>query len=182
MTRVRLTAFETALGPMAVATTDAGLVGASLPTFGAARLRERLVRLVPNAELVERHGPLDDDDPHAALVETTRAYLRGETTALDVPLDPRGTPFQRACWQALREIPYGETISYGELARRVGRPAAVRAVGRANGSNPIPLYVPCHRVVAADDSLGGFGGGLDLKRALLALERRTAGAAQPDLF
>ena len=177
MTRVLLTAFETALGPMAVATTEQGVVATSLPPGGAARVRRELARLVPGAAIVEAAAPLPEDHPHAALVAQTQAFLRGETSGLDAPLDLRGTPFQRACWDALRAIPYGTTISYAELARRVGRPGASRAVGQANGANPVPLFVPCHRVVAADGSLGGFGGGPALKRALLALERRGAGAA-----
>ena len=83
---------------------------------------------------------------------------------------PQGTPFQRMVWSALTTIPYGETVSYGELARRLGRPAATRAVGAANGRNPIPIVIPCHRVIGSDGSLTGFGGGLAIKRRLLDLE------------
>src|SRR3954449_10842105 len=97
-------------------------------------------------------------------------YFAGERTAFDLQLDPAGTPFQRAVWDALLEIPYGETTSYGELARRLGRPAASRAVGLANGRNPISIVVPCHRVVGASGSLTGYGGGIDRKRFLLELE------------
>ena len=89
----------------------------------------------------------------------------------DLPLRPGGTPFERRVWDALREIPYGETTSYGALAARIGEPGAARAVGRANGRNPIPVIVPCHRVIGADGSLTGFGGGIACKRALLDLER-----------
>ncbi len=102
-----------------------------------------------------------------------RAYLSGDRTAFDLPVDLRGTEFQRQVWQVLLQIPYGSTITYAELARRVGNPKAARAVGAANGRNPIPIVVPCHRVVAAGGKLGGYGGGLDLKRRLLALEQRT---------
>lgn len=101
-----------------------------------------------------------------------RAYLRGELREFRVPLDldDQGTPFQRSVWSALRHIPYGELISYGDLARRVGRPGGARAVGQANGRNPIPIVVPCHRVVASGGGLGGFSAGLPVKRHLLAIE------------
>jgi O-6-methylguanine DNA methyltransferase len=97
-------------------------------------------------------------------------FERRLITRFRVPLDLLGTPFQCAVWQALRDIPYGETWTYGELAQRLGRPRAVRAVGSANGANPVPIMVPCHRVVAAGSKLGGYSGGLDIKRRLLALE------------
>ena len=97
-------------------------------------------------------------------------YFRGERTGFDLRLEPRGTEFQCAVWEALSSIPYGETVSYGELAEEIGRPSAVRAVGAANGRNPIPIILPCHRVIGSDGSLVGFGGGLDTKRFLLDLE------------
>ncbi len=97
-------------------------------------------------------------------------YFAGGRTSFDLPLRAAGTPFEQRVWEQLRVIPYGETTSYGELARRVGEPGAARAVGRANGRNPIPVIVPCHRVIGADGSLTGFGGGLECKRALLDLE------------
>jgi len=100
-------------------------------------------------------------------------YLAGERTEFDVPMELDGTAFQRAVWAELSRIPYGTTISYGELARRVGRPSGPRAVGQANGRNPIPIIVPCHRVLASN-GIGGYGGGLPLKRALLAVEGVTA--------
>jgi methylated-DNA-[protein]-cysteine S-methyltransferase len=108
-------------------------------------------------------------------------YFAGERTEFDLPLEPAGTPFQRSTWLALREIPYAETINYGQLALRVGNPKASRAVGLANGRNPISIVVPCHRVIGADGSLTGYGGGLDRKRLLLDLERRVAGAEDPQL-
>ena len=100
-----------------------------------------------------------------------REYFAGERTTFDLPLRAVGTPFEQGVWDELQRIPYGETTSYGELAARVGEPSAARAVGRANGRNPIPIIVPCHRVIGADGSLTGFGGGLTCKRALLDLER-----------
>lgn len=98
-------------------------------------------------------------------------YFAGERTAFDLPLAADGTPFQRRVWAALCDIPYGETISYGELARRIGRPTASRAVGLANGRNPISIVVPCHRVIGSSGKLVGYGGGLDRKHTLLELER-----------
>ena len=124
----------------------------------------------------QRHRPpLDpaavrDDAALAAAREQVAEYLTGERTGFDLPLRPHGSDFQRLVWNALLQIPYGETVSYGELARRIGRPAASRAVGLANGRNPTSIVVPCHRVVGAAGSLTGYGGGLDRKRALLDLE------------
>ena len=101
-----------------------------------------------------------------------REYFAGERETFDLPLAPRGTEFQRRVWNALLEIPYGETISYGTLAKRLGDPRASRAVGLANGANPIAIVIPCHRVIGADGTLTGYGGGLPIKRALLALESK----------
>lgn len=105
-----------------------------------------------------------------ALARELAEYLEGERTSFDLPLDLVGTPFQRAVWMALREVPYGATVTYGELARRVGRPGAARAVGQAVGANPIPILIPCHRVVPRAGGVGGFGPGPDWKARLLALE------------
>jgi len=107
-------------------------------------------------------------------------YFAGKRRAFDLPLSPAGTEFQRSVWTTLATIPYGETISYAQLASRIGRPGAVRAVGAANGRNPLPIVLPCHRVIGADGSLTGFGGGLPTKQFLLKLE----GALPPefDLF
>jgi methylated-DNA-[protein]-cysteine S-methyltransferase len=102
-------------------------------------------------------------------------YLAGRRREFTVPLDLEGTPFQLQVWSALRRIPYGETRSYGEIARAVGRPKAARAVGMANHSNPVAIVVPCHRVIAGDGSLGGYAGGLGLKTALLRLESSANG-------
>ena len=109
--------------------------------------------------------------PVGEAVRQLREYFAGERTDFDLPLAPRGTEFQRSVWRQLQGIPHGETISYGELARRVGNPKASRAVGSANGKNPLPIVIPCHRVIAGDGTLGGFGGGLGTKQMLLALEQ-----------
>jgi methylated-DNA-[protein]-cysteine S-methyltransferase len=100
-----------------------------------------------------------------------REYFAGERALFDTPLAMQGTPFERRVWRALQDIPYGETVSYGEIARRIGRPTAARAVGLANGRNPIAVIVPCHRVIGANGALTGYGGGLQRKRLLLELER-----------
>jgi|SRR5215469_1891875 len=120
--------------------------------------------------------------PFREAIRQLRAYFAGRLTEFDLPLAPQGTEFQLKVWQTLRSIPYGETWSYGELARRIRRPAASRAVGAANGQNPIPVIVPCHRVIGADGSLTGFGGGLPIKHKLLALEGALPGAKQNRLF
>ena len=101
-----------------------------------------------------------------------KAYFAGELENFDLPLSPQGTPFQQRVWGELQKIPYGDTISYGELARRIGNPKASRAVGLANGSNPISIVIPCHRVIGANGKLTGYGGGLPIKEKLLALEKR----------
>jgi methylated-DNA-[protein]-cysteine S-methyltransferase len=127
----------------------------------------------------QKHGPQRDrgwkrDD---AMLDTVReqlqAYFDGKLKDFDLSLAPQGTQFQQRVWRALRDIPYGETISYGELARRIGQPNASRAVGLANGRNPISIVVPCHRVIGADGTLTGYGGGLERKRWLLAHERKS---------
>ncbi len=126
------------------------------------------------AQLEQRNSPV---------LERTRRqleeYFAGTRRDFDLPLDPRGTEFQRRVWRRLTSIGYGETTSYGALARELGDPGASRAVGLANGSNPLPIVIPCHRVIGADGSLTGFGGGLPIKAALLELERA---ATQPRLL
>jgi len=108
------------------------------------------------------------------LTRSTNAYFAGELVDFDVELDLRGTEFQQRVWEALLTIPYGETRSYGEIAEQIGAPGAARAVGLANGHNPVAIIVPCHRVIGANGSLTGYGGGLDRKQTLLELERHRA--------
>jgi len=121
-----------------------------------------------------------DEGPFEEVIDQLEHYFTGSRKSFEVPLRPSGTRFQLSVWEGLREIPYGKTISYGELARWIGNPRAVRAVGRANGSNPIAVIVPCHRVIGADGTLTGYGGGLDRKAKLLALEgvRTQTGAPE----
>jgi methylated-DNA-[protein]-cysteine S-methyltransferase len=142
---------DTPIGPLGVVASHEGL---SRVLFHARSLR------------AEGSSPVLD-----AAEEQLDAYFAGDLTEFDVPLDLDGTEFQRRCWLALATIPYGQTVSYGEQARRLGLgPEKARAVGAANGQNPLPLVLPCHRVIGADGSLTGFGGGLPMKRFLLELE------------
>lgn len=122
------------------------------------------MRREPEAEWIYNEKPL------AEVSRQLREYFAGERREFDLPLQLGGTEFQVSVLKALQEIPYGETTSYGEIAKRIGRPKAVRAVGAANGRNPIPIVVPCHRVIGSTGDLTGFGGGLDTKEALLRLE------------
>ncbi len=178
---VHLSRFDTAFGPMSLASTERGIVACSLPgersnlrgddatcRTPADHVRSWLDRHLPKAEIREgtgRNGPA---------IAAVRDFLAGRRLELDLPLDLRGTEFQKKVWAALRRVPYGGTISYAELAARAGHPRASRACGSANGSNPVPLFVPCHRTIAAGGKLGGFGGGLELKVRLLELEREHA--------
>lgn len=165
------------VGPLLVVVDGAGAVVRI--EFASAASRDEIA-----AELARRGVELADSEERTAVVRRQLAeYFAGTRRRFDLEIAPGGTGFQRRVWLALREIPYGETTSYGALARDLGRPGASRAVGRANATNPIPIVVPCHRVIGADGSLTGFGGGLEIKRWLLELERERSGApAQRDLF
>ena len=114
------------------------------------------------------------DGPFTEAARQLREYFAGERTEFDVPLDLAGTPFQRHVWAELQKIPYGETVSYGQLADRIGQPTAARAVGLANGRNPVAIIVPCHRVIGSNGNLTGYGGGLDRKQHLLGFEHSNA--------
>jgi methylated-DNA-[protein]-cysteine S-methyltransferase len=130
---------------------------------------ERIVELRLNGERFE--GETVRDTPLTALAAGELAeYFAGKRKSFTVPLAAVGTPFQLSVWRALADIPYGETVSYGELARRAGNPAATRAVGMANHNNPLPVFIPCHRVIGANGKLVGYGGGLEKKESLLKLE------------
>jgi methylated-DNA-[protein]-cysteine S-methyltransferase len=154
MTSRSMTTLGSPLGPLTLVATEEALVG--LWFEGRAPWEQ---------EAVPRRTPLLD-----RAVEELRAYLAGELQAFEVPVAPQGTPFQQEVWAALRTIPFGATWSYARLARAIGRPAAVRAVGAANGQNPIALIIPCHRVIGADGTLTGYAGGLPRKQWLLAHE------------
>jgi len=152
------TQLDSPVGPLLLAADDAGL---------------REIRFVngrhptnPQASWKHDRAPLD------VTIKQLNAYFAGELESFDLTLAPQGTPFQLDVWRCLCQIPYGETISYGELASLIGNPKASRAVGLANGSNPIPIVIPCHRVIGSNGKLTGYGGGLPIKEKLLALERR----------
>jgi methylated-DNA-[protein]-cysteine S-methyltransferase len=129
------------------------------------------LRMVDQTYEPSHDGWEPDDEAFPEAVEQLEAYFAGDRTEFDLELDLVGTGFQRRVWTALLTIPYGETRSYGEIARQIGAPGAFRAVGLANGHNPIGIIVPCHRVIGSNGSLTGYGGGLDRKRALLELEK-----------
>jgi methylated-DNA-[protein]-cysteine S-methyltransferase len=149
---------ETPIGTLLIAGDERAIHRIEFPQDGTAGK--------PEAGWTESaRGPVGD------AVRQLREYFSGKRTDFDLPLEPQGTPFQRGVWKRLEEIPYGETISYGELAKRVGNPKASRAVGAANGQNPIPIVIPCHRVIGANGKLTGFGGGLPTKEKLLELEK-----------
>jgi O-6-methylguanine DNA methyltransferase len=155
---------ESPIGELRLASTAAGLAFLELPHSNGKGLTGWLRRWAPGARIEQGFAP--NRDAAKQLLE----YLAGKRRGFDLALDLRGTDFQLSAWRALCAIPYGETISYGEQARRCGHLNAQRAVGAANGANPIAIIVPCHRVVGADGKLHGYGGGLALKARLLALE------------
>ncbi|QXJ23064.1 methylated-DNA--[protein]-cysteine S-methyltransferase [Actinomadura graeca] len=156
---------DSPVGPLTVVVTDGGLSGLYMDQ--------------------QRHRPAEESfgartetqEPFKAVAEQLGAYFAGDLTEFDLPLNMRGTPFQQRVWAALQEIPYGQTTTYGELAVEIGKPSASRAVGLANGKNPISVIVPCHRVVGSTGLLTGYGGGLARKRQLLDFERGTREAA-----
>jgi methylated-DNA-[protein]-cysteine S-methyltransferase len=160
---------ETPVGPLLMIADGAGVLRVLEFHDMSDRWRPLIARRFEGATMVETPGAFG----HAA---TMARYFAGEIEAIDaLSAVGEGTEFQRAVWTALRTIPAGATLSYGALARQIGRPAAVRAVGLANGANPIAIVVPCHRVIGSDGSLTGYGGGLERKRWLLAHEARHAG-------
>jgi methylated-DNA-[protein]-cysteine S-methyltransferase len=173
--RLLIDCIETPIGELAIVADAAGRLRAVDWTEHDANM-QRSLRL----HYGEHGFSLTPAPNPAGLSAAMRSYFAGNLKAIDdLPVATAGTDFQREVWRALRRIPCGETISYGELARRIDRPAAVRAVGLANGSNPISVVVPCHRVIGADGSLTGYGGGIERKRWLLAHERRAG--ANPEL-
>jgi methylated-DNA-[protein]-cysteine S-methyltransferase len=157
-TTTSCTRIESPVGPLLLAADDSGL---------------RSIEFMSGRRPVQANPQWQEDvEPLRETIRQLRAYFAGELESFDLKLAPQGTAFQLSVWNQLCEIPYGETISYGELARRVGNPNASRAVGLANGSNPIPIVIPCHRVIGSNGKLTGYGGGLPIKEKLLGLERR----------
>lgn len=162
--------------------TPLGCFGAAVSPAGVGRLvfpdepfdlcHEWVRRWAPRATVIDKHETLN------LLQHELTLYFEGKLQRFTVPLDLRGTPFQLKVWQTLLTVPYGTTVSYSEIARRVGNPRAVRAVGGANNKNPVPIVVPCHRVIGSNGGLVGYGGGLELKQRLLDLERTLSSAGR----
>jgi methylated-DNA-[protein]-cysteine S-methyltransferase len=152
------TSMESPIGPLLLAGNERGL---SLVHF----VNGRRPKSPP-------HTWVDDNKPFKEVIRQLEAYFAGKLTEFELPLVLEGTEFQLLVWRSLQKIPYGETVSYGQLAKRIGSPDAARAVGLANGSNPIPIIIPCHRVIGSNGDLTGFGGGLPTKKKLLALESK----------
>jgi methylated-DNA-[protein]-cysteine S-methyltransferase len=156
-----LSEYRSPLGPYLLASSQWGVVGVK-----SDRRSQLYVERWEKEGISVRHDP----NANAELVSQLDAYFGGTLRRFTVPLDLRGTPFQRRVWDVLNTIPWGETMSYGQVAAALGRPEAARAVGRAVGTNPVAIVVPCHRVLGSDGSLTGYGGGLEKKTALLRLE------------
>ncbi len=167
----------TPLGPLKLYSTGTGLAGLALNRQGVPRLERWLARHFSSAEQRE------DEGRHSQIRKQLLEYLDGRRRVFDVPLDLGGTPFQTDVWNQVAAIPYGVTATYGDIAHLIGHPKARRAVGRANGANPVPILVPCHRVIGGAGSLTGYGAGLPVKRWLLAHEGVfPADAVQMSLF
>ncbi|WP_440895582.1 methylated-DNA--[protein]-cysteine S-methyltransferase [Amphibacillus sp. Q70] len=148
-----------------MAATDKGLCYLSSPNNGLNEIKKWLDKNRPDTVLIENEEKIKQYSQQVS------EYLNGQRKAFDLPLDMKGTTFQELVWRELQNIPYGEIVSYSDIANRIGRPKAVRAVGAANGANPVMIVVPCHRVIAKSGDLTGFRGGIEMKKALLALEK-----------
>jgi O-6-methylguanine DNA methyltransferase len=175
METLHSTLFSSPVGPLFLAASDKGLVAlefeARLPGQQSVRPNPRNLREESRQKVAFEESP-DLIHPYEAQLEE---YFSGRRREFTFPLDLRGTDFQLACWRALSDIPYGETRTYADIARTIGKPHAFRAVGMANNRNPIAIVIPCHRVIASDGTLCGYGGGLDIKRRLLELEGALTG-------
>ncbi|HSE41542.1 MAG TPA: methylated-DNA--[protein]-cysteine S-methyltransferase [Acidobacteriota bacterium] len=156
---IRYSNFRSPIGALLIAENNAGVIAIHFPNGKE--------RIEPSWKQV--------DHLQSGITEQLDEYFRGERFDFDVPLVPQGTPFQLRVWNALQKIPYGETISYLDLAKRIGSPQAVRAVGAANGANPLPIVIPCHRVIGHNGKLVGYGGGLEIKKHLLSMESLYCG-------
>ena len=157
--------FSTPLGPLRIASSDKGLAYVELPNESGRGFGGWLKTHAPEAKVVDRRTP---NDP---IIDQLMEYAEGTRRTFEIDLDLRATPFQKAVYKHVAKIGYGETLSYSDIAEAMGNPKAVRAVGAANGANPIPLVIPCHRVIARGGALQGYAGGLDLKARLLAMEQ-----------
>jgi O-6-methylguanine DNA methyltransferase len=174
METLHSTTFMSPVGPLFLAASERGLVALE---FDARLPGQQTIRPNPRDLRGESKGLQFEESASALLayVRELELYFAGQRREFSFALDLRGTDFQKACWHALLKIPYGETRTYGDIARAVGRPQGFRAVGMANNRNPVAIVVPCHRVIASDGTLCGYGGGLDIKRKLLELEGALSG-------
>jgi O-6-methylguanine DNA methyltransferase len=174
METLATTKIDSAIGPLFLAASGKGLVALE---FDARLPGQQSIRPNPRDLREERKGFKFEDsaDELRPYVSELEGYFAGKRREFTFPIDLRGTDFQLACWRALLAIPYGETRTYADIARAVGKPNAFRAVGMANNRNPVAIVVPCHRVIASDGTLCGYGGGLDVKRKLLELEGALTG-------
>ncbi len=167
--------FDSPIGELLVASSELGLCFVGLPRASGRGLSGWQKRHVPDARIAVGY------EPNREAIKQLNGFLEGKREEFELALDLRGTPFQLEVYEVVREIRYGESLAYADVALRIGRPAAVRAVGAANGANPIPLVIPCHRVVAKSGQLQGYAGGLDMKARLLAMES-TGHTAQGSLL
>jgi O-6-methylguanine DNA methyltransferase len=171
---LHFTKLDSVVGRLFLAASETGLVALE---FEARRIGQPTIRPNPG-DLRDENGSLrfvESDREFDPYIRELNEYFAGSRRQFAFPLDLRGTQFQLACWRALLQIPYGETRTYADIARAVGRPQGFRAVGMANNRNPVAIVVPCHRVIASDGTLCGYGGGLEIKRKLLELEGALSG-------
>ncbi len=177
---IHYTEFDSPVGRLRIAAGDRGVILLEFSNHRGHLARPQPSPAAPSVRAATACSVLLRDNPRSTALESAeklepyleqlRQYFAGERREFALPLDLRGTPFQLRCWQALLKIAYGETRTYAQLARAVGSPNGFRAVGAANGANPVSIVVPCHRVIASDGTLGGYGGGLEVKEKLLRLE------------
>lgn len=164
---IAYTTMDSAVGRLLIASSDRGLLRIAFLQNGVGEVIPRLEKAYPDETLVE------DLATNRDALDQLQEYFQGHRRVFTLPLALRGTEFQRSVWEAVAGVPYGETRSYGYIARKLGKPRACRAVGGANGANPVPIVIPCHRIIGSDGSMTGFGGGIPIKENLLALEKAS---------
>lgn len=167
MKTIYYTILDTTIGQLLIASSAKGLVRIILPREGNPDLLSRLRKEHPKETLIE------NQEKNRKALEQLREYFDGLRTEFSLAVDLRGTHFQKSVWNAVARVPHGQTRSYGEIARQIGKPRACRAVGGANRANPLPIVIPCHRIIGSDGSMTGFGGGISLKEKLLKLENSS---------
>lgn len=161
------TIMDSSIGRLVIASTDRGLIRILLPGEKSSDSLARLQKAYPGEAIIENR------DKNRDAVKQLREYFEGTRTVFSLPMELRGTEFQKSVWKTVARVPYGQTKSYGDIAREIRKPKACRAVGAANGANPIPIVIPCHRIIGSNGSMTGFGGGIPLKEKLLGMEKNT---------